>query len=79
LIFYGIESAFLAFEGIMFSSHNIAASLCCCSVDRFILAVAIARYDYNPVLNTIIKKNLWLVLINHEPILEFVHSKLPPS
>jgi hypothetical protein len=41
---------------IMFSSHNIAISLCCCNVDRFILIVTIMKYDCKPALNTIVKK-----------------------
>jgi hypothetical protein len=38
------------------SSHNIAASLWCCSVGHFILIVAIPRYDYKPTLNIIVRK-----------------------
>jgi hypothetical protein len=37
-------------------SHNIVASLCCCNVDRFILAIAILRYKYKLALNTIVIK-----------------------
>jgi hypothetical protein len=56
LVFCGTKSALLAYTIVMPSSHNIVASLCCCSVDRFILAIVILRYDYNPPLNTIVKK-----------------------
>jgi hypothetical protein len=56
LIFYGTNNALLAFAVIIFSSHNIATSLCCYSVDGFILAIAILRYDYTPILNTIVRK-----------------------
>jgi hypothetical protein len=56
LVLYGTESALLAFEVIMPFSHNIVASLCCCSVDHFILIVVILRYDCKPTLNAIIKK-----------------------
>jgi len=56
LVFYGTKSAFLASTVVMPSSHNIVASLRCCSVDHFILAVAILKYDYILALNIIIKK-----------------------
>ncbi len=56
LVLCGIESALLAFEVVMPSSHNIIASLCCYSVDHFILVVAILRYDCNHVLNIVVKK-----------------------
>ncbi len=36
LILCGIDSAFLASIIVIPFSHNITASLCCCSVDRFI-------------------------------------------
>jgi hypothetical protein len=43
---------------VMPSSHNITASLCYCSVNHFIFAIAIMRYDYKLVLNNIIKKKI---------------------
>jgi hypothetical protein len=56
LVFYGTNNALLAFVVVIPSSHNIVASLCYCSVDRFNHVVVILRYDYKPVLNTIVKK-----------------------
>ncbi len=56
LVFCGTKSALLASTTIMPSSHNIIASLCYCNVDRFILTIVIMRYDYNPALNTIVRK-----------------------
>jgi hypothetical protein len=53
---YGIDNLLLASIVIIPSSHNIVASLCCCSIDHFILAIAILKYDYKPALNTIIRK-----------------------
>ncbi len=35
LIFYGTDNAFLVSIITIFFSHNIATSLCCCSVDYF--------------------------------------------
>ncbi len=78
LVFYGIESALLASIIVMFSSHNIVASLCCCNVDCFIPIVAILKYDYILALNIIVRKCLWLVLVNHELTFKSVHNKLPP-
>jgi hypothetical protein len=63
---------------IMSFSHNIAASLCCCSVDHFIPPIVILRYDYELALNIIVKKYLWLVLVDHELAFESAHSKPPP-
>ncbi len=54
LILYGIDSALFAFVVVIPSSHNIVASLCCCNVDHFILAIAILRYDCKPTLNIVI-------------------------
>jgi hypothetical protein len=79
LVLYGIESALFAFVIVMPFSHNIATSLCCCNVDHFIPIIAIMRCDCKLALNTIVKKCIWLVLINHELAFEFVHSKPPPS
>jgi hypothetical protein len=56
LVLCGTESALLVYVVVMFFSHNIVASLCCCSVDRFMLAIAILRYDCKLVLNTTIRK-----------------------
>jgi hypothetical protein len=56
LVLCGTESAFLTSAVVMPCSHNIAASLCCCSVDHFIPIVAILGYDCKPVLNTTIRK-----------------------
>jgi len=56
LVLCGTESAFFASQVVMPSSHNIAASLCCCNVDHFIPIVVILRYDYKPALNIIVKK-----------------------
>jgi hypothetical protein len=58
LVLCGIESAILVFAIVMPSSHIIVASLCCCSVDHFILVVAILRYDYKLALNIIIGKTI---------------------
>ncbi len=77
-VLYGIDSAFFVSIVVIPSSHNIAASLCCCIVDRFIPVVVIQRYDCKPVLNTVVK-NVWLVLVNHELVSESAHSKPPPS
>jgi hypothetical protein len=55
LVLCGIENELLAFVIVMPSSHNIVASLCC-SVDHFILIVAILKYGYKLVLNTIVRK-----------------------
>ncbi len=55
-MFCDVNSALLAFAVAMPSSHKIAASLCCCNVDHFILGVVILKYDYKPALNTIINK-----------------------
>ncbi len=52
----GIDNALLVSIVVMPSSHNIIASLCYCTIDRFILVVAILRYDYRPTLNTIVRK-----------------------
>ncbi len=38
------------------SSHNIVTSLCYSSVECFIFAIIILRYDCKPTLNTIVKK-----------------------
>jgi hypothetical protein len=57
LVLYGIDSAFLVSIVVIPSSHNIVTSLCCYSVDHFILVVAILKYDYKPVLNTIVIKS----------------------
>jgi hypothetical protein len=43
LLFCGIESALLASVVVMFSSHNIVASLCYYNVDCFIPIVTILR------------------------------------
>ncbi len=59
LVICGTKNAFLASIIIISSSHNIIASLCCCSVnhvDHFIAAIAIMSYDYKLTLNTIVKK-----------------------
>ncbi len=56
LILYGIDSALLVSIVVIPSSHNIAASICCCSVDHFILVVAILKYDCKLALNIIVKK-----------------------
>jgi len=56
LVSYGIENAFLASAIIMPFPHNIVTSLCCCNVERFILAIAILKYDYILALNIIGKK-----------------------
>jgi hypothetical protein len=56
LTFCGTKSAFFASAILIHSSHNIAASLCCCNVDCFIPIVVILRYDYKPTLNTIVRK-----------------------
>jgi hypothetical protein len=56
LVLYGTESATLASTIIMPSSHNIIASLCCCSVDYFIHAFIILKYDCKFALNTIVRK-----------------------
>jgi len=56
LVLCGTDSAFLASMVVIFSSNNIATSLCCYSVDRFIPIVVIMRYDYKLVLNTVVKK-----------------------
>jgi len=56
LIFCGIDSAILAYAIVIFSSHNIIASLCCCNVDCFIPVVVILKYDCKLVLNTIVRK-----------------------
>jgi hypothetical protein len=65
-------------SAIVMLSHNIAASLCCCSVDHFISIITIMRYDCKPILNTIVRKLSWLVLVNHELVFESTHSKPPP-
>ncbi len=54
--FYGTERALLVSAVVMFFSHNIFASFCCCSVDHFIPIVAILRYDCKLALNTIVRK-----------------------
>jgi hypothetical protein len=56
LVFGGTKSALLVYVAVMPSSHNISASLCCCNVDRFILEVAILRYDCELALNIVVKK-----------------------
>jgi hypothetical protein len=56
LIFCGTNNALLAFVVVIPFSHNIVASLFCCSVDNFIPVVAIMRYDYKLALNTIVRK-----------------------
>jgi hypothetical protein len=56
LVFYGIDNALLVSTIVISSSHNIVASLCCSNVDHFILVVAILKYDYKLVLNTIVRK-----------------------
>jgi hypothetical protein len=56
LVLCGIESELLVFVVVMPFSHNIATSLCCCSVELFILAIAIMKYDCKLALNTIINK-----------------------
>ncbi len=55
LVLCGTENAFLTPTIVIFSSHNIPTSLCCYSVDRFMLVVTILRYDYKSTLNIIIK------------------------
>jgi hypothetical protein len=50
------KSAFFAFAVVMHFSHHIDAFLCYYSVDLFIRAVAIMRYDCKLALNTIAKK-----------------------
>ncbi len=50
------KSALLASVVVIPSSHNITTSLCCCSVDRFILVVATLRYECKLAINTIVKK-----------------------
>ncbi len=77
LLFYDIEkNVLLTLAVVIFFSHNITTSLCC-SVDCFILVIVISRYDCKPTLNIVVKKLLWLVLINHESISESSHSKPP--
>jgi len=56
LVLYGNNNALLASTIIIPSSHNIATSLCCCSLDRFIHEIIVLKYDYKPTLNTIIRK-----------------------
>jgi hypothetical protein len=56
LVLCGTKNALLVSAIVMPFSHNIATFLCCCNVDHFILAVAILKYDYKLVLNTVIKK-----------------------
>jgi hypothetical protein len=56
LVLYGTESALLASIVVMPFSHNLVASLCCCSVNRFISTEAMLKYYYKPVLNTIVQK-----------------------
>jgi len=56
LILCGIESALLASVVVMFSSHNIVASLCYYSVDLFILEIIIMKYDCKPTLDIVVKK-----------------------
>ncbi len=56
LILCGINNAFLTSIVVITSSHNIAASLCCCNVDRFILVITIKRYDCKLAPNTIVRK-----------------------
>jgi hypothetical protein len=56
LILCGTDSALLDSVVVIPFSHNIAASLCCCNVDPFILVVTILRYDYKLALNTVIRK-----------------------
>jgi len=58
LILCGTENALLASVIVMPSSHNIAASLCCCSVDYFIPAITIIRYEYKPTLNIVVTTRL---------------------
>ncbi len=60
LVHYGIESALLASVIVMLYSHNIVASLWCCSVDCFIPVVTMLKYACKPTLNTIVK-NLHVV------------------
>jgi hypothetical protein len=55
LVLCGIENALLVLIVIMPSLGNIDAFLCY-SVDLFILAVAIIRYDYKLALNIVVKK-----------------------
>jgi len=56
LIVYGSNNALFASAVVILSSHNIAASLCCCNVECFILVVKILKHDYKLALNTIVKK-----------------------
>jgi hypothetical protein len=42
-------------SAIVMPSHNIATSLCCYSVEHFIVVVAIMRYDCKPALNMVVK------------------------
>jgi hypothetical protein len=56
LVLYGIENVLLVSTIVIPSSHNITPSLCCYSVDRFILTIKIPRYDYKPTLNKVVKK-----------------------
>jgi hypothetical protein len=56
LVLCGTHNALLASMVVIFSSNNIATSLCCYNVDRFIPIVVIMRYDYKLVLNTVVKK-----------------------
>jgi hypothetical protein len=56
LVLCGTESELLAFATIFPSSHSIVTSLCYCSVDHFIPAIIILRYDCKPALNIVFKK-----------------------
>jgi hypothetical protein len=56
LVLCGTKNVLLAFVVFMPSSHNIITSLCCCSVECFILGIIILRYDYKPALNIVVRK-----------------------
>ncbi len=76
--FVVLNPAFLASIVVLPSSHNNVAFLCCCSVDYFILIVAILKYDYKFALNIMVKKLSMVGTCNHQPTFEFVHSNLHP-
>jgi len=68
-VIYGTFSAFLASVILILSLHNIVASLCCWSVNHFILVITILMYDCKPVLNKIIRK-LFVIGI-YKPFVSF--------
>jgi hypothetical protein len=53
---FSTKSALLDSIVVMPSSHNIATSLCCYSVEIFIPIVIIIRYDYKFILDIVVKK-----------------------